>query len=173
MFVCVWAKAREISQFLSTNLCKEHYCSPAVRRLKIKIWSSSASLSTVCELPLLVSHQINSPVDPESASGGVWSDWSACQSQSGSAEGGQGRQMLTDAVEPTAGTGAAMRRSHPALRRRANHWCTATNNTPMFVPRARGTVFPHVRKAYRESQPEDSSFIFFFVAKEITHVASH
>jgi len=68
-----------------------------------------------------VSQYINSPVGPESASEGVWSDWSACQSQFGSSGGGQGRQMLTDAVEPTAARGAAMRRSHPALRRRANH----------------------------------------------------
>lgn len=45
--VCVWAKARKISQFLSTNLCKEHYFSPAVQRLEIKIWSSSTSPSTV------------------------------------------------------------------------------------------------------------------------------
>ncbi len=112
-----------------------------------------------------MSHQINSPVDPESASEGVWSDWSACQSQSGSAWGGQGRLMLTDAVEPTAARGAAMRRSHPALRRRANQWCTAANNTPMFVPMIpchshNGTVFPHVYKLHRESQPEDTSFIF-------------
>ncbi len=97
-YVCVRAKAREISQFLSTNLCKEHYCSPAVQKLKIKIWSSSATLSTVWT---------SSPgVTPDQLTSRSWVSFRRCLvwlvSLSKSVwirGGGQGRQMLTDEVE--------------------------------------------------------------------------
>lgn len=120
MFVCDRDKAIPVRTSLRGGVARTSLGTlPDPSRRSISL------LSTQCELPFLVKQAatakvlFNSPADPESAWEGAWSDWSACQSQC--EVSGKGRPTSTDAAEPTAATGAEMKRIRPALRNKTNH----------------------------------------------------
>lgn len=163
-YVCVRAKAREISQFLSTNLCKELYCSPAVQKLKIKIWSSSASLSTVWT---------SSPgVTPDQLTSRSWVSFRRClvwlvslsksvwirRGWAGKADANRwswanSSERSSDEEESP----STAEESKSLMHSKQHSYVRPKDPTPL-LQRDRVSTRPH--KAHRESQPEDKSFIF-------------
>lgn len=160
-YVCVRAKAREIRQFLSTNLCKEHYCSPAVQ--KIKIWSSSASLSTVWT---------SSPgVTPDQLTSRSWVSFRRClvwlvslsksvwirRGWAGKADANRWSWANSSERSSDEEESPSTAEERKSLMHSKQHSYVRPKDPTPLLQRDRVSTRPH--KAHRESQPEDKSFI--------------